>query len=735
MGLTDLLNGKLNSLQRSDSLPATSVAADVDVVKLGAWVKEQYQQMKNNRNKQQMIWYVNMAFYGGNQYTELIPRLNKLQVPAAPPYRVRHTSNRIKPIVRTEIARLTSQKPSASIIPASSDDEDLFAAYAGEQVWESIQSNSKLHAHWRRAVWWLCITGNGFLKTYWDPTVMDNDNGYQGDIKFGCVTPFHLFVPDLREEDIQEQVYVLNVYTRPVAWVKKFYGDRLNFNVQPNVVSAQEILNDAYLNLTSSVNNEPDSVLCMEMWVKDGGCEFLEGNMVVHVVADQVVTVEPMYNHGKYPFTHFGHIPTGTFYRESVINDLLPLQREYNRTRSQLIENKNRMARPQLLAQKGSVDPSRITNEPGLVIEYRGGMAPPTPMPLQPIPNYVTDELARNIQDMEDISGQHEVSKGGVPPGVTAATAISFLQEKDDSLLTHTYQDVEAGMEDIAKQSLQLVQQFWDSQRQVKVSGEDSFFDTLLLSGADLKNNTDVRMEGGSSLPTSKAAKQALLMDLMKMGFIDPNDGLKIMDIGGVQKLYQRIKVDEQQAQRENIRMKALNPSQIEEFKIKWQEQQEFELQMANTDPAIMEQQLAGGMPEQEMMPGMEQQSQLTPPGMPGPDPTTLDKETGEPLQMMPLVPVNTWDNHDVHIAVHNQYRKSQAFELLPEEVKQQFEMHVQQHQIALTQAMMEVSMFSGGGMPGMDMGGEEGAPGEEGPGEPPPGGGESGPPGMMGGM
>jgi hypothetical protein len=118
----------------------------------------------------------------------------------------------------------------------------------------------------------------------------------------------------------------------------------------------------------------------------------------------------------------------------------------------------------------------------------------------------------------------------------------------------------------IAKQTLNLVVQYWDTQRTVNTTGADGGFDVLMLKGSDLRNSTDIRMEGGSSLPTSKAAKQAFIMDMMKMGFIDPNEGLKLLEMGGVDKLYERIKLDESQAQRENVKLKKADPMVLQQF-------------------------------------------------------------------------------------------------------------------------------------------------------------------------
>lgn len=634
--------------------------SDKDREALVGWAKDEYTKAKNARIQIQMQWYMNMAFLRGKQYAEYIPKLRKLGTPSAAPYRVRHTSNRIRPMVRTEIARLTSQKPSASVIPASSEDEDLFAAQAGEQVWESMYSRKKIHDVFRQSIFWTAVCGTSFIKTYWDQSAWDAHTKIAGDIVYGAVTPFHLFVPDLREPDIEAEPYIIHAYTRSVAWIRQFWKDRLQNDLNPNVVSANEILEDVWLGLPGgSSSNGPDSCLVLEIWVKPGAHKLFPQGGMMTLVDNQIVSFfsegNP-YQHSEYPYAKVDHIPTGNFYAESSITDLIPLQREYNRTRSQIIEAQNRTSKPQLLAPMGSINPAKITTEPGQVILYRPGFAPPQPLPIQSLPAYIFSNVQQILMDMEDISGQHQVSKGSAPAGVTAATAISFLQEKDDAYLTHTYQSVESAWEKIARHTLSHAVQYWDVPRLIRTVGSDGAFDSMMLRSSDIATGTDIRMEGGSSLPQSKAGRQAFLMDLMKMQFIAPEKGLELMEIGGVQKLYDQLKVDERQAQRENIRFKRMKAEEV------MMHQQEAMMQM--------------------------------------PDP---DVETGMPMQPPSIIPVNTWDNHTVHIEVHNRFRKSQIFELLEEPVKIILEQHVQEHKMAQMQDMQEMAMqqmmAQGGGM------------------------------------
>lgn len=668
------LNGHSSEQTEALTDPLEELRLQEELKNIVAWVKGNYEAAKKDRQRFERQWALNMSFYRGRQYMQYMPTnkgnsplAGKLFTPPAPAWAPRTVTNRVRPIIRTELARLTSNKPRASVVPASTEDFDLFAAQAGEQIWDAYYSGKKIHRTFTSAMFWLTICGTAFMKVWYDEQAYDCVSKQPGTVEYGAVTPYHIFVPDLYEEDIEKQPWVINAYTKPVTWVEAAWGVKVN----PTEISAKSPFDQAMLETSMGVNEaKPDSVLVMECWIKPNThAAFPQGGLIT-IAGDAVVQDHRQgwpYKHQEYPFVKFDHISTGMFYAESVITDIIPLQREYNRTRNQIIESKNRMSKPQLVAPKGSIDPKKITTEPGQVIEYRPGLAPPQPLPLQPIPSYVLQELDRCIMDMEDISSQHQVSRGDAPAGVTAATAISFLQERDDSLMTTAYQSVDDGWEKIAKQTLSHVVQFWDTERTVSVTGVDGSFDALVLQGSELEKGTDIRMEAGSALPESKAAKQAFLLDLMKMGMIDPNKGLELMDMGGIDKLYDEIKIDERQAQRENVRLSRTSIEEIETYEEQRQTQKQVMQMMADSGEAPP--------PEAVMGP--------------------VDPMTGDMLEMpLSILPVNTWDNHQLHIEVHNRFRKSQAFERLSEAHKQQFEMHVQMHAQVLNQAAMAASML-----------------------------------------
>jgi hypothetical protein len=145
------------------------------------------------------------------------------------------------------------------------------------------------------------------------------------------------------------------------------------------------------------------------------------------------------------------------------------------------------------------------------------------------------------------------------------------------------------------------------------------------------------------------------------MGFIPPEEGLKVLEFGGVEKLYDEMQQDVRQAQRENLRMQEPDP--------------------------------------QVMMAALQAQ------------------QTGQPVE--PGVPVNSWDTHPVHITTHNKFRKSAAFEQLDDAVKQEFEAHVQQHQAIIAQQYAQQMQM--GGAPGAAPGGPPPATPDPSQGQPTP--------------
>lgn len=671
-----------------------------DGKKLAGWCRQAFNEAREARTQLQHQWYINLQMISGEHYLKDVKEQGRItsKPQRTPSYVRRKKINRLRSFVRTEQSKFLSTFPTIIAVPSTAEEEDIRAAYAAEQVWESMVATKKLKRTWARAIWWMVVTGNGFTKQWWDPSceAPGKDPGAvsRGDIKFEVVSPFHLFVGDMFQREIDDQPYVIQAQTKSAAWARAYYGDELKGVKlgQGSEGGSAGMLDQQFRQVSGVVDQKSDKVTVYEFWVKRGATEHLpEGGLVI-MIDDTIVAYSEQfpYKHGQFPFSKIEHITTDTFYAVSPLVDLIELQKEYNELRTDIAMAGKRMARPQLLATEGSIVVSKMTNEPGSVIEVKPGFALPTPVPLSQLPEYYVTQQDRVLSDMEDLSGQHEVSKGQAPQGVTAGTALSFLKETDDSYLTPQYQNIEEGCERTATQSLSLFNQYVDTARKLRVIGKDGSFDVLMLTGADIASGLDVRVEQGSSIGESQAAKQARLLEFYQNGVIDQTTMLRLLDIGGPQKLLDTINVAARKAQRENLKLKALDPTAIQKH------QMEFVSSVISSlaqNPELMTQLAGQGLTADDI-----QQQVLA--------------------EAPPVIPADDFDFHEIHLEEHNRYRMSQEYETLSPEIKQEFQKHVGQHEEFLQQAMAMQMMMQGGG------GGE--APGEQlaleaGPGTPGP--------------
>jgi hypothetical protein len=344
------------------------------------------------------------------------------------------------------------------------------------------------------------------------------------------------------------------------------------------------------------------------------------------------------YEHGEYPFAKVDHIQTGRFYAESIIKDLIPIQKEYNRSRSQAIEARNLTSKPQWKVPMGSVDIKKLTAQPGLVVEYTPGFDAPERMIPPELPAYFMQDQQANLNDLDYISNQNDVT----PPGIEAATAISYIQEENDSILMDTISSLEELVERVGYQAIMLAKQYWDPDKMVQVMSGNQVYEVMQFKQNSLPDQVDFRVQHGSMAPRSRAAKQAFILELIDKQLIPPMEGLKYLEMSETARLYDELSIDTRQADRENFKMKNVQPqTQV---------------------PANGLQTPVGQIPGQD-------------PNMPQ-----------APMPVQSPVQVNEFDNHQAHVYCHTKFMKSQQYEQLDPTIQQLFMDHYKTHLVMLGQ-------------------------------------------------
>jgi hypothetical protein len=631
------------------------------------WMRE-FAKCKALREPFERQWHINLAFFNGKQYSVWLPQnkplsSQRLVEPAAPSHRVRLVCNKVKPIVRTEISKFTSAEPQFFVRPNTPEPADISSARVAEVIAEHLMDSLKFNHKRRQAAFWLSICGVAFMKA----TI----SGEEYDLNLAAPSPFHIFVPNLDEQDIQAQPYVMHGRGISRDKFKETYG----VDVPESAGGSDSNLELKFLhslNIRDSYSSSSGMIYVIEVWVKpcknyprgamlvlaNGNVSYVyralqeEGGLPNIKNENGFSEADFPYEHGEFPFVKQDHIPTGGFYSTSIVDELIPLQMEYNRTRSQMVEAKNRMGKPMLTYTKGAIDPTKISSKPGLMIPVNPGFDPPRLLEQSPPNPMAIAEVDLIARDIDEVASQNEISKGRTPPGIEAASAIAYLQEENDSKLHLTVASIEQSVGDLGRQLLQLVQEFWDEEKLVAVVSKNSAFEAVQFKSADIKGNTDLRIEAGSMAPRSKAARQAFLTEWIKLGIITPEQGMKYLEMSETNQLWDEIQMDAKAAQRENRKMSMQVPQ-----------------------PIMTKQEMPNPVTGVPMMMDVPQ----------------LDPQTGEPQYQ--THPINPWDNTDVHITEHRKFMVSQEYEFLEPVIKEAILLHFTLHQ----QAKLQEGILNGG--------------------------------------
>jgi hypothetical protein len=721
---------------------------------ISAWVKDRFARAKNDRQMVERQWLKNIDMVEGRQFTKFDPSSgqNKMRPIPARRGQPQIALNIIEPRIRTEIAKTGASHPSATVAPASDDDDDIQAAQAAQAVWEWFDQSTDFHVKvFNQANYWRAVCGVGFAKIYYDHDKVDTaatelakkrflaemaaaaeapamglppqpPAPVRGKIVGQHVNPFNLYVADHSITDLQEQPYIFHTYPMPVGEAKMRYAAYVEDpDWNPGHVEVDESTRANLRRTTSAGKQNPDTTMVMETWIRPGvEPRFPRGGVVI-TIGDEIVAMSKEkfpYDFEKYPFAVLTGIENGRFYRRSLVESLIPLQADFNKTAGLIMQTKNQMANQGFFYDSGSLDPRKITNQIGQWIGTDVSFRRPEAIPTKEIPQYVIQWMQQLSTLTDDISGQHQVSRAIAPGADTAASAIQILQEKDDDFLASTLASIDHAFKDAATFVIGLAIQFWDEPRLVKIAGAERSFAVHQLTGADIASGTDIRVDPQTGLPTSKAGRIAVLTEWADKQYITPSQFLLAVGTGALGKVESMINADLAQAERENVEMQKLDPAEI----VAAQEQELAELQ-----GQIAEQQGAGPegapAPEEGGNPfggivdpavGLEEGAEAPQ----GAEPASAEEVPGETAEgataaagmaMAPptgpaAFPINEFDNHMVHAETHARFMKGQTYKGLDPAVQEVFLEHWRAHTQAgaMQQAAMAAQQM-GPSVPGED--------------------------------
>lgn len=632
-------------------------------------------QLRRNRQTLENQWKLNLAFYKGRQYSyfnKATRRLESLPVDDGekPRYRVRLVSNQIITGSHSLLAKLTKTRPEIYAEPGSGSDADIKAAQMSAALLDYWWTDFDLDDKLEEAMLWAIVAGTGFWKVTWDPQAgksmkftldpqgkpITDDSlkdvfraqlqqqgvepqekvVYLGDIRVETISPFDVLL-DNSARVFDDCKYAICVHHLDPDEIES----RWNVRVQPDSVSSTP---DSTLPMANAPDAQEPNTANVYIGYFRPTPVLPKGRYVVWT-KDKILEDGPW----NYPFTELplvkfpGIRVPGMVWDSSFVEHAIPLQKELNRTISQIVEYKNLTVKPRVWAPTGSIT-TRLTTEPGALYEYNPiGDHRPEVEQLPTMPPYVFEHLGNIRDSLRDVFSITDVTEGTVPPNVEAGVAIDLLQEMATDRIAPTIKNMENSLAQAGQLMLSLAQEYYIEPRSVRIMGSGGSIQVKRFQQADIAGGITVRARTGSGLPRTRAGKQALILSLVDKNIMPAAEAYKHLDLGDMTGVAQMLRADEDQALREHEKIIRGEPINVIEYE--------------NTLTQLEQGQLADPQT-----------------GQPVQDPNQVHQI----LQNAALQPL-AFENYQAHLDAHALFMKSPDFDALPFQVKQAFITHYTQ--------------------------------------------------------
>lgn len=478
-------------------------------------VREQHDRWQRWERKYRNRWYLNEALFWDNN-----PRRPRM---------LQYSCNYIFATVETLIGYMREYPPRAQIQGTEEDDRlivpllqrvfDLELEYSEDNIWDAQ----------RKAI----MFDTGFLRSDYDAATQR--------VIISSVSPFEI-LPDPKAGSWDEMSYVIHRrYGIPTEWVSARYGVEIRPSDEKNPK-----MSDRKAQTGSAV---PKCDID-EVWVWDASAE----RWIRTLIAGSTVLEPPHenpYRHGELPIVPLYDVePEFGVWGIGEVEMIEPLQDLADALDHQIYRIIKKTAnRIRFVGSGAGISASQITDEP---TNY--DVIDPTRIKWEDAPDFPGELMAYRAQVeryIQILTGIYDVTVGQTPQRVTAASAISILQDAAIRRIAAKQANLQRALKRVFRQFLHNMLQFYSVPtwqrilgKGVKVIGgypegielpedkqrfRDSAGVTLVLS--EIEPRYDVVVTTDSALPASRAQRARLYLELWDKRLVDREAVLEALDI------------------------------------------------------------------------------------------------------------------------------------------------------------------------------------------------------------
>ena len=315
--------------------------------------------------------------------------------------------------------------------------------------------------------WWYKLkNGTACYGVFWDSSL----NGGLGDIEIKKIDLLNLsWQPGV--SDLQDSKYVFySYYLDRDAFVKKYGKEKLPLADDISSV-------DSYGGVSQELLEH--SVLVVDGYYKTSGAVQLvkfTGNTVLEYTEGREGYENGLYEHGKYPFVLDVMYPNEDSPAGFGVIDVVKNPQAYiDKLDALIAENSLIVGKTRyFIRDNGGVNEDEFADLDNPFVHVEGSLDERNIQQIQgkALPSQIADIREAKINELKEVIGNRDFQQGGTSGGVTAASAITVLQQAGDKLSRDLIGESYMAYKRIVELCIELIRQFYDVERSFRILGE-----------------------------------------------------------------------------------------------------------------------------------------------------------------------------------------------------------------------------------------------------------------------
>ena len=422
----------------------------------------------------------------------------------------RHVVNFIYEMTEARVAQSAKMKSAITAIPHNNSQDDINNAKSCKMLLDSRAYDLQIEKIFQENDRTTFQMGHSFICLDWDQELGPVSPVYEkllkkdpkaakkvgltkvGDVSVKVKGADRIF-PEQGKKDWDDIDYLDEIKWMPLEEAKARWPKKKN--------EILENVRQLYNWDTTELSQPKNMVMIRTFWHRP--TKFLpEGAKVIYT--DDVILENGAfpYEHGMLPFIPQTDIDVySEFWGRPFITNIEQMQRMYNNIQSGIARDFGVASAPKWVMPKGACDINSLNND-FTVIEFTG--------PLEPklVTKSPTNQGNFQLQEMLEakitqLSNVYDISRGQVPSGVTANSALRFLDEQESQRIIVQQQKRKRTVLSTYKMMLSLMKQYYTAEddRTVRILGKTNEYLMKSMKKADFTKIYDIQLQNTSALP------------------------------------------------------------------------------------------------------------------------------------------------------------------------------------------------------------------------------------------